>query len=294
MATDRRHALLVNPAAGHGRGGKRLLEAERELAARGIDFHTIPTRSLEHGVEEALAAARSNEVPVVMGGDGLIGAVGGALAGSATPLAVIPGGRGNDFARVLGIPADIPEAVSVIAAGKERRIDVGSANGKRFLCIASCGFDSDANRRANEARLIRGPLVYVYAALRTLATWRPATFTVTIDGERREFTGFSTAVANGSAYGGGMMMAPDAELDDGRFDVVMSSTVSKRRFLANLPKVFKGEHVEEEEVTVARGSEVEITADREFELYADGESLTTLPAKLRVLHLALRVIAPAT
>ena len=164
---------------------------------------------------------------------------------------------------------------------------------RRFLCIASCGFDSEANRRANETRLVRGNLVYAYAALRTLATWRPASFTVTVDGEPHRYEGFSVAVANGAAYGGGMMMAPDAELDDGLFDVVMSRTVGKLRFLRNLPKVFKGEHVDEPEVSVVRGSEVEITADRDFEIYADGEPLTELPAALRLLPRALRVIAPA-
>ena len=96
----------------------------------------------------------------------------------------------------------------MLLAGHEREIDVGEVNGKRFLCIASTGFDSDANRRANEARLIRGNLVYAYAALRTLATWRPADFTVTVDGERHEHKGYSVAVANSSAFGGGMLIAP--------------------------------------------------------------------------------------
>jgi YegS/Rv2252/BmrU family lipid kinase len=289
---NRRHALLVNPSSGQGRSGKLLPKVEAELGKQGLAFRVVPTRSLEHGAEAALAAAAAGEVPVVMSGDGLIGAIGGALAGSDSPLGVIPGGRGNDFARTVGIPTEPSEAVAVLAAGEERQIDVGEVNGKRFLCIASCGFDSEANRRANETRVIRGNLVYAYAALRTLATWRPATFTVTIDGEPHEYTGFTAAIANGTAYGGGMLMAPNAEIDDGLFDVVMSSSVSKRRFLANLPKVFKGEHVEEDEVTVLRGAEVEVTADREFEVYADGEPLTTLPAKLRLLPKALRVIAP--
>ncbi len=179
----RPHALIVNPSSGQGRSKKLLPEAEAALAGRGIRFRTIPTHSLEHGVEQALAAAEAGELPVVMSGDGMIGAIGGALAESETPLGVIPGGRGNDFARMLGIPTEIPEAVRVLAEANERVIDVGEANGERFLCIASTGFDSVCNRRANEVRIIRGGLVYAYAALRTLATWRPASFTVTVDGE---------------------------------------------------------------------------------------------------------------
>ena len=142
------------------------------------------TKGLEHGVEQALRAIEAGEVPVVMSGDGLIGAVGGAMAGSETPLGIIPGGRGNDLARVLGIPDEPEEAVEVLLGGHSRRIDVGEANGKRFLGIVSVGFDSEANRLANETQLLRGNLVYAYAALRTLAGWKPARFTIRVDDER--------------------------------------------------------------------------------------------------------------
>ena len=293
MSEERRHALLVNPSSGSGRAAKLLPQVERELRARNAVFRTVKTRSLGHGIEEALAAAESGEVPVVMSGDGLIGAIGGALADSTAPLGVIPGGRGNDFARVMDIPTGIPEAVSVLLAGEERQIDVGEVNGRRFLCIASTGFDSDANRRANDTRIVRGNLVYAYAAFRTLATWRPADFTVTIDGERHEHRGYSVAVANSKAFGGGMLIAPDALLDDGLFDVVLTGEESKLSFVRNLPKVFKGTHVELDVITVLRGAEVEISASRPFEIYADGEHIADLPAKLRLLRRALRVIAPA-
>ena len=95
-----------------------------------------------------------------MSGDGLIGQIGGVLAGGEVPLGVIPGGRGNDFARVMGIPTEIRAAVELLVAGTPGPIDVGEVNGRRFLCIASCGFDSDANRIANEARFVKGNLVY--------------------------------------------------------------------------------------------------------------------------------------
>ena len=125
-------------------------------------------------------AADDGEVPVVMSGDGLIGQVGGALAGTETPLGIIPGGRGNDLARVLGIPSEPAGAVRLLAEGNERQIDVGEANGRRFLCIASFGFDSECNRIANETKLVRGNLVYAYSVPRALAAWRPATFEFTI------------------------------------------------------------------------------------------------------------------
>jgi YegS/Rv2252/BmrU family lipid kinase len=253
----------------------------------------VRTESLEHGIEEAQRAAESGEIPVVMSGDGLVGQVGGALAETDASLGIIPGGRGNDLARVLGIPSDPAGAVGVLAAGGERRIDVGIANGSRFLGVASCGFDSDANRIANEARLVKGNLVYAYAAIRALIAWRPATFTLILEGgEPITYEGYSVAAANSRAFGGGMFVAPHAELDDGKLDVITVSDVNKLRYVKGLPKAFKGTHLENEEVEERRAATVEIRADREFAVYADGEHLTDLPATLSVLPHALRVIAP--
>jgi YegS/Rv2252/BmrU family lipid kinase len=251
------------------------------------------TKGLEDGVSRALHAVEANEVPVVFSGDGLIGAVGGAMAGAETPLGIVPGGRGNDLARVLGIPDDPAGAVAVLAAGEERRIDVGEANGRRFLGIVSVGFDSEANRLANETGFLRGNLVYAYAALRTLLTWKPGRFTIRVDDERYRFTGYSVSVANSRAFGGGMFIAPDAELDDGELDIVTVGEVGKLRFVGNLPKVFKGTHVDEDEVRVFRAPHLELTASRPFPVYADGEHLTELPATIRVLPRALSVLAPS-
>jgi YegS/Rv2252/BmrU family lipid kinase len=285
-------ALLVNPASAHGRTGKLLPRVEQALDARRIAFRVELTGGLEDGVERALVAADLGEVPVVMSGDGLVGAVGGALAGGETPLGIIPGGRGNDLARVLGIPDDPEGAVEVLAAGHTRRIDVGEANGKRFLGIVSVGFDSEANKLANETSVLRGNLVYAYAALRTLIGWKPVRFTLQVGEERERLTGYSISVANNKAFGGGMFIAPDAELDDGEFDVIAVGAVSKLRFVGNLPKVFKGTHVEEDEVRVFRASRLELSASRPLPVYADGEHLTDLPVSLRVLPRALDLLVP--
>jgi YegS/Rv2252/BmrU family lipid kinase len=227
-----------------------------------------------------------------MSGDGLVGQVGGALAQTGTPMGILPGGRGNDLGRVLRIPSEPTGAVAVLAEGNEREIDVGVVNERRFLCIASFGFDSVANRIANEARFVRGNLVYAYAALRTLAGWKPHAFNVTVDGQETRCFGYSVAVANSRAYGGGMFVAPGAELDDGLLDVVLTAHTGKLRFLRSLPQVFKGTQIENEEITVLRGTSVQVSADEDFAIYADGEHLADLPAELHVLPRALRVIAP--
>jgi YegS/Rv2252/BmrU family lipid kinase len=285
-------ALLVNPSSAGGKTLKLLPQVEQALDARRVDFRVQRTKSLEHGAEQALRAVEAGEVPVVMSGDGLLGAVGGAMAGSDTPLGIVPGGRGNDLARVLGVPGDPDSAVATLFSGHSRRIDVGEANGKRFLGIVSVGFDSECNRRANEVKLIRSNLVYVYSLFRTLASWKPARFTIRVDDERTRFTGYSVSVANNSTFGGGMRIAPGAELDDGLFDIVAISEVSKMRFVANLPKVFKGTHVDGDDVRVFRAAHLELSASKPFPVYADGEHLTDLPASLRVLPQALSVLVP--
>lgn len=289
--SDHAYTLLVNPSAGGGRTRKLLDMALAALADGGIEPRRVMTENIEHGRREARDAAERGDRVLVMSGDGLIGQVGGELANTGTVMGIVPGGRGNDLARVLGIPADVEEAAGIIAAGETREIDVGEANGLRFLCIASCGFDSEANRIANESR-ISGPLVYAYAALRALAVWKPATFTLELDGQKVKRTGYTVAAANGKAYGGGMLAAPQAELDDGLLDVGASGNVGKLRFLRGLTQIFKGEHLETLEVQMWRTSEVRIAADRPFSVYADGDPITELPATIRVLPSALNVIVP--
>ncbi|MCW2987328.1 MAG: hypothetical protein JWM24_266 [Solirubrobacterales bacterium] len=285
--------LLVNPASAGGKTLRLLPAVEQALDARRAVFRVQRTKGLEHGTEQALLAVEAGELPVVMSGDGLLGAVGGAMAGSETPLGIIPGGRGNDLARVLGVPADPEQAVATLFAGNSRRIDVGEANGKRFLGIVSVGFDSECNRRANEVKLIRSNLVYLYSLFRTLIGWKAARFTIRVDDERTRISGYSVSVANNSTFGGGMRIAPGADLEDGLFDIIAIGEVGKLRFLANLPKVFKGTHVDGEEVRVFRASHLELSASKAFPVYADGEHLTDLPASLRVLPRALSVLTPA-
>jgi YegS/Rv2252/BmrU family lipid kinase len=288
---DRDVALIVNPSAGGGRLLRLLPGVERWLNAHGVGYHVERTRDLEHARELARAAAEAGEVAAAFGGDGIVGAVAGALDGTDGLLAVLPGGRGNDFARALGIPHSPVAACSVFEHARERRIDLGAVGEKRFVGIASCGFDSDANRIANATRIPGAP-AYAYAAVRALASWRAAQFEVEVDGAARAFSGYTVACANGSAYGGGMYLAPGAQLDDGQLDVVTVAGVSKLRFLAQFPKVFRGTHVRNPEVEVRRGREVRISADRPFTLYADGDPIGELPATVRTVPGAVRMLVP--
>jgi YegS/Rv2252/BmrU family lipid kinase len=289
----RRFALLVNPVSGGGRALEALPKVHAVLDALGAPHRTVTTRSIDHAYEEAGRAASEGETVVALGGDGLLRPLAGALKGTDSAVALIPCGRGNDLARVLGVPTDPAEAARVAVEGEERLLDVANVEGTPFMGIASFGFDSDANRIANEARLVKGDAVYLYAVLRALAAWKPATFTVTVDGERHQMTGFSVAVGNSKAYGGGMLILPHAELDDGKLDVMLTKQISKLRALIELPKVFKGTHGESDHVEFLRGEEIEVSADRPFTIYADGDPIGATPAMIRVERRCLRVIVPS-
>ena len=285
--------MICNPSAGGGRGLKRLPLVAAELERLGVEHRAVQTRDIDHARAEAEACARAGETVVAIGGDGLLRPIAAVLRETASPLAIVPGGRGNDLARVLGIPSDPTAAARLAVEGSERLIDMATVDGEPYLGIASFGFDSDANRIANDARLIRGNLVYLYAALRALIAWKPARFTVTVDGDRHEITGYSVAAANSKAFGGGMYIAPHAELDDGQVDVVTVSQASKLAYAAKLPRVFKGSHLSDPSVDTWRGSVIELAADRDFEIYADGDPIGHLPARIEVQQRCLRVIVPS-
>jgi YegS/Rv2252/BmrU family lipid kinase len=292
LAPLRPLCLIVNPRAGRGRAARLLPAVEAALRARGMSFRVERTHSLGHARELTRTTLETGEVAAGMGGDGLLGAIAGELRGTNGVLGVLPGGRGNDFARKLGIGSDPERACDVLAGGTERAIDVADAGGTTYLGIASAGFDSDAQDVANATRVPLGEMIYTYAAVRALIGWRQAHWQVEIDGETRSFNGYSVAVGNSGVFGGGMYLMPEASLDDGVLDVVFIGACSRRRYLSNLPKVFKGTHVTSPEFTLLRGREISFHADRPFAAYADGDPIADLPVTIKVVPRALKVLVP--
>ena len=291
--TDRRFALLVNPTAGGGRASRVVEDASAILGQVDASYRILSSESSSHLKSLVGEAIRAGEMPVAVGGDGTLACVVRELSGSSTPVGLLPAGRGNDFARTVGIPTNPRASALNLVQGTDTAFDLGEANGQIFLGIASFGFDSDANRIANESSLITGGLVYLYAGLRAALGWKSATFQIAIDGSLvREIVGWTVAVANSRAYGGGMFIAPDADLTDGELDLVTIADSGKLRFLANMPRVFKGTHVQSPLVEVVRAREVEVDADRPFDVYADGDLLTSLPLRARVIKGGLLMRVP--
>lgn len=285
-------ALIQNPAAARGRAQKLLPLVGAELERLGADYRLVETDGLEDARQRAAAAGAAGETVMVLGGDGSVGPLAGALRETPGALAIVPAGRGNDFARVLGVPLEPRAAVRLAVEGTERLVDVGDVDGAPFVGIASVGLDSDVNRIANDARLIPGAGVYVYATLRALAGWSDARFQVEVDDRRHEVTGYSVAVANSGVYGGGMRLVPHARLDDGVLDVLTIASTPKLRLARTLPKVYTAGHLRDPAVTLWSGERVEIAADRPFVVYADGDPIGALPVTVGVARRSLRVVAP--
>jgi YegS/Rv2252/BmrU family lipid kinase len=284
--------LIVNPHAGGGRALRLLPGVEAALRAQGRPFRVAETMSMQHARELAAEARDNGEIVAAMGGDGITGAIAGELRDGSGVLAVLPGGRGNDFARKLKIPSDPVEAAKLLVDGEERRIDLALANGLVYLGILSAGFDSDVSRIALETRLKLGTFVYTYGVLRAIASWKQADWELTVDGVERAFPGYSVAVANSGVFGGGMFLAPGASLEDGLLDVVTIAHQSKLRYLRGLPRVFNGSHLKDPAIRIVQGREITFKADRPFTAYADGDPIGELPLTVRVLPGALRVVAP--
>ncbi|MEU4659573.1 diacylglycerol kinase family protein [Streptomyces sp. NPDC023723] len=288
----RQFTAVVNPAAG---GVAALHRVAALLRAAGAGLETEPSRSLAHAGRLARAAGRRGRTVLAVGGDGITGAVGGALSGTGTLFGLVPAGRGNDFARALGLPADPAALARLLLHGAPRPVDtveLTSAVHDRTVVLGSvyAGVDALANRHANRARLLRGTASYYAGALRAVAGWRPAGYRVTVDGETHLCRGYTVVAANSGYYGSGRRIAPGARLDDGLLDVVMIRHTPRRLFFALMRELDAGTHVHRPQVRVLRGREIRIEADRSVPYGADGEVDAALPVTARVLPGALRVL----
>ncbi|NGN64610.1 YegS/Rv2252/BmrU family lipid kinase [Streptomyces sp. A7024] len=288
---------VINPAAGGNEGAAALLPVAKALRAAGAEVETEYSRGLDHARELARRAAAAGRVVLAVGGDGMAGGVGGALAGTDGVCGFVPAGRGNDFARALGLPVGDPEALArLLLGGAPRRVDaieVTSAVHDRVAVLGSvyAGVDAVANRNANQSRLLRGAASYYMGALRAVLTWRPADYRLTVDGEELERRGYTVVVANSAYYGFNRKVAPDAKVDDGMLDVIVIRHAPRHLFFAVMNELKDGSHVRRPQVEVLRGREVRIEADRPLPYGADGEVDATVPVTARVLPGALRVLA---
>lgn len=253
--------------------------ARLRLLAEKAGAGMVVSRSAADLVEQARrAVADGIERLVAAGGDGTMHQVAQGLAGSGCALGVVPLGTGNDLAGTLGVPSDLDRAVALAMTGEVRRIDLVRVGEKVCVGYAGVGFDSEVARFAGEVKRLRGPLVYVYAVLHTIATFQAPHMRVVHDGGVFAGRAMFTVAANLPRFGGGMRIAPQAEIDDGWLDLVIAAEVSRAVLLALLPRVYSGGHVRHPAVTIVRTRRAEITIDRPMTMYGGGEPVRSLAA----------------
>ena len=306
--------LVVNPAAGGGRALQTLATATAALDGAGARYQVQPSASLAHARELAAAAAQRGEVTVAVGGDGLAGALAGAVADAGGVMALIPAGRGNDLARELGLPPGAAAAAAAILGGQQAEFDllglsIPGQPEETAALSAYLGLPSVAGEIANRSRLIRGPATYPVAALRALARWRPVSFRVEQTGgpggpvagiPAGEFPGYGVVLANSRFFGGGMQVCPPARTSDGCLDVVVMHHATKAAFLRVLLQIRDGTHVSLPQVALGQAAAVTVTAGTALPVAADGETLpwgsplaAGVPLRARVRRGALKVVVPA-
>lgn len=300
MSPSRRIVAALNPTASSGRGSAVGPQVVAALRAAGHEVTALAEPDFAALLAATRAAlAEGADALVVVGGDGMVHLGVLALAGSAVPLGVVPSGTGNDVARGLGIPiGDTEAAIAALLAALDRpprSIDAATIMGEgmpgsRYACILSAGFDALVNERANGMRRPRGRSRYTIALLVELLRLHPIAYRLVLDGVEHRERGVLIAVANNRSFGGGMLVAPDAQLDDGLLDVVIVRPLGRLAFLRIYPRVFAGTHVSDPRVVVHRAARVRIEAEGVV-AYADGERIAPLPLDIAIEPGALRVLA---
>ncbi len=286
--------LIVNPTSGRGRGSTVAKQASQLLDKQGVTHEVIYSRSPDDPARLARESIRDRTAAVVaIGGDGLVSQVAGELVETDTPLGIIPAGRGNDFARGLGIPLDIVGACATIVTGHQQRVDVGQANGRYFFSVAVMGLAAEINRKANTFTKLRVNALYSLLTVITIFTDEPQPFTVEYEGHRRRCYSWMIAVGNTWSSARGMALVPAARPDDGQLDACIINGMGKFELLLSVfPKVFRGRHLYHTGVDTIRGREMTIESDRPCDMYADGERIGPLPVILKAVPQALSVFVP--
>ncbi|MEV7174801.1 diacylglycerol kinase [Streptomyces sp. NPDC093224] len=288
--------LFVNPTAGRGRGAHAAQPAASALRDAGFSVRTVVGTDARDALARLRTAVGEGAGAVVaVGGDGMVSLALQALAGTSVPLGVVAVGTGNDFARATGLPVREPAragraAAEALKEGRTRAVDLGRVGSSWYGTVLCSGFDSRVNDRGNRMRLPAGRFKYDLAMIAELAAFRPFPYRITLDdGPVIETEATLVAVGNGSSYGGGMRICPDAVPDDGLFDVTVVGDCSRATLLRVFPQVYRGGHVGHPKVTVHRARTVTLDAPG-LTAYADGEPLGALPAVAECVPGAVRLL----
>jgi diacylglycerol kinase (ATP) len=294
-----RITVLTNPASGHGNAPHAAERAIARFQQRGVDVVAIAGTDAEHArrlIDGALE--HDMDALVVVGGDGIIALALQVLARSDVPLGIIPAGTGNDHAREFHIPTRDPEAAAdVIVDGVAETIDLGRIKGadgtdKWFGTVMAAGFDSLVSDRANRMTWPHGRMRYNLAMVAELSKLHLLPFRLTFDGRELETELTLAAFGNSKSYGGGMKICPNADPTDGLLDVTMAQSASRTKLIRLFPTVFKGTHVDLDDVRTDRARTITVDSPG-INAYADGDYVCPLPVEVSAVPAALKILRPA-
>ncbi len=292
--------VLINPTAGRGAGKIDGAKALFELESARVDHFNLSGASYQESRENAQRAIDNGQIDslLVVGGDGMAHLGVNLCANTDIALGLVAAGTGNDTARTLGLPVGDATAGAKAVIGQlkqPRRIDVLKAHSSigQFWSTGSvsAGFDALVNQRANTMAYPKGPSRYQVAMLLELAKFKPIQYQAVIDGEKRSFEAMLCTVANAPSYGGGMLIAPQADIQDGELDLFIVHKLSRPELIRVFPKVYTGEHVSHPAVEIIRAKSVRLEAAN-MPAYSDGEWVGHAPITVTIAPLALKVFAP--
>lgn len=298
LAKPALYTLLVNEHSGGGRAGRVLGSVVRQLSDQlpAVELRILRTTSYEDARNQAVAAAaaaQEGDALLAMGGDGMAHVGLNACAYSNAKLGIIPAGTGNDFARGVGAPTSLSQAISAIVAAKVRTVDLSeviTGDGvRRYVgAVVSTGYDAIVNRETNRTKLRFGALSYGVIALRELAAFSPMQYQMRIDGVEHDFEAMLVAVCNTGIFGGGIKIAPDADPEDGKLDITIVEPVPKTTLLRLLPSLYTGKFVKNPAVKRLRAETVYLAGEELFAM-GDGEEIGSVPVSIEPAASALRV-----
>lgn len=322
--TARSFVLIANPHAGRGQAAKVAGRTEAALRSAGAAVHSEMTTSIEHATALATSAALAGDVSVAIGGDGLLSAVAAGASRHRGTVGIVPCGRGNDYARMVGI-TEVGGCVKVLLEAKPRPADcIAVSSGLTAAptvtappAMPSClvtavpgadtaaavphrvaignvylGFDSLSNVLANQITVNLGQFSYSYTALRVAISMRPLMFRLVLDGKPTEYTGSGVAIANSAYYGHGVPVAPRADVHDGLLDVMMFEQTTRRSRVALLLAMRSGKHQQRSGVNHVRARRVHVVLEPPLEAYSDGDPIGRTPLTAWVLPGAIQVLRP--
>jgi YegS/Rv2252/BmrU family lipid kinase len=275
--------VILNPTAGRGAGSQLAPQIEAHLRDQGLEFDLATTNAPDHAVHLAKEAVDlGHERLIAIGGDGTFNEVlNGLMQAGGTPdeaaLGIVPIGTGNDMAYGADLPLEWQQACQIIAKGATRVLDVGHVQCDNDAALyfgngVGIGFDAIVNMESRKLKRLRGFFLYFVALMKTLmAYYHAPVVAIDVDGETMNLSSLMVSIMNGQRFGGGFYMTPDAQMDDGLFDVCVTGKVARPKMVGFVPRFMRGTHVTDRRVTITQGRQIAVAIETPWAAHVDGE-----------------------